>query len=62
MILPSKENGYDRGRDLLVASARHHLAGYNVSVEYLDLIPPGRQFNHNIPTDGRVALINVQLD
>lgn len=55
------DNGYDRGRDLLVTSARQHLADYRIEIQYLDLIPPGRHFNHGIGTDGRVALITVQL-
>lgn len=45
----------------MAASARHKLAGYNITIRYLPLIQPGRQFNHDIATDGRVALMDVQL-
>lgn len=60
-LLQRTDNGYDRGRDLMVDAARQRHAGYIISVDYLDLIQPGRRFNHGIATDGRVALINVQL-
>lgn len=56
-----KPNGYDVGRDEMVTKAKRKHHGYTTYVEYLDLIRPGRRFNHGIPTDGKVALITVNL-
>lgn len=56
-----KPNGYDIGRDAMVSTATRKHNGYVTTVQYLDLIRPGRRFNHGIATDGRVALLTVNL-
>ncbi|CAD6576879.1 MAG: hypothetical protein CYPHOPRED_006111 [Cyphobasidiales sp. Tagirdzhanova-0007] len=56
-----KPNGYDHGRDDFARAAHRGHHHYVSDVKYLDLIQPGRKFNHGISTDGRVALIRVDL-
>ncbi|WFD04087.1 hypothetical protein MOBT1_002789 [Malassezia obtusa] len=58
-------NGYDVGRNLLVAAVKHGGSfggrSWHASVEWVDgLLPAGKQsINHNISIDGRVAVLTV---
>lgn len=57
-------NGYDHGRDLLVAAATRGSTfrgtHWRATLDWAPLLPQGqRGINHNISIDGHVAILTV---